>query len=303
LISINAPQAFAQQRPWSCANAARGTSSAGEAGMSATKPETGTPQRAAPGFTTIAVRAVPFDRPWEWLAAGWRDVWNKPEISLPYGVVAVALGLVLAFGLVMTGFESLIPVVAGGFTIVGPILALGLYEKSRRLAAGAPVTMADTRNAALGAVARIGLFMACLLIIYLVWIRIAFLLLMLFLGTNGLPPAREFMPTLLFTPHGLGLLIVGTAVGAGLASVVFSISAISIPLLMERRVDAFTAMVTSVRAVLASPRALALWAALIAGFVALGIATIGVGLIFAFPLLGHATWHAYRDLIAPDEQD
>jgi uncharacterized membrane protein len=271
--------------------------------MSAMEPETGISQSTAPGFTSIAVRTVPFDRPWDWLAAGWRDVWNKPEISLPYGVVAVALGLLLAFGLFMAGLEALIPVVAGGFTIVGPILALGLYEKSRRLTTGQPVTMADTRHAALSSVARIGLFMACLLIIYLVWIRIAFLLLMLFLGTGGLPPAREFMPTLLFTPHGLGLLIVGTAVGAGLASLFFAISVVSIPLLMERRVDAFTAMVTSVRAVLASPRAMALWAALIAGFVVLGIATIGAGLIVAFPLLGHATWHAYRDVVGASTRD
>ena len=145
---------------------------------------------------------------------------------------------------------------------------------------------------------RLGLLAALLLFLYLVWVRIAFMLLALFLGTSGLPPVREFTTTLLFTPHGLGLLIVGTAVGALLAAVAFTMTVISIPLLMDRRVDVFTAIVASGEAVAMNPRPLALWAALIAGFIALGVATIGAGLVFVFPLLGHATWHAYRDLVA-----
>ena len=105
------------------------------------------------------------------------------------------------------------------------------------------------------------------------------------------------MPTLLFTPHGLGLLVAGTAVGGVLAATVFAISVISVPLLMTRRVDAVTAIAASLAAVVLNPKPMALWAGLIAGFMALGIATLYVGLIVVFPLIGHATWHAYRDLV------
>jgi uncharacterized membrane protein len=110
------------------------------------------------------------------------------------------------------------------------------------------------------------------------------------------PPASEFVPTLLFTPHGLGLLVTGTIVGAVIAFIVFAISAISVPLLMTQRIDAVTAMAASVAAVRLNPKAMMLWAALIAGLMALGIATIFAGLVVVFPLIGHATWHAYRDL-------
>lgn len=251
--------------------------------------------------TAVSLRPIPFDRPWTWLASGWRDMWQAPTVSLTYGIMAAVLGLVLAFGLGTVGLESLVPVLAGGFLLIGPLVAAGLYDTSRVLAAGGKPTFAGSIGAGLGAAGRLGLLAALLMVFYLIWVRVAVLLVALFLGTGSVPPAREFMSTLLFTPHGLGLLIVGTAVGAVFAAVVFSLSVISIPMLMERRVDAFTAMAMSAAAVLRNPKPMALWAALIAGFIALGIASIGAGLIFAFPLIGHATWHAYRDAVAgPD---
>ncbi len=248
------------------------------------------------GHGPAAMPRVPFDRPWDWLEAGWHDLRSSPGISLAYGALATGLGLVLTFGLAYWGLESLIPITAGGFLLIGPALAVGLYEKSRSLAAGETPSFAGTMRAGGRAAGRLGLLAAILLIFYLVWVRVAVLLLALFLGTSGLPPARELMPTLLLTPHGLGLLVVGTAVGAMFAAIVFATTAISLPLLMERRVDAFTAMAASVQAVGANPKAMALWAVLIAGIIALGIATLGAGLVIAFPLIGHATWHAYRDL-------
>ena len=247
----------------------------------------------------VVVSQIPFDRPWDWLAAGWRDLWTKPCISLAYGVLAMAAGVLSTFGLWYMQLESLIPVLAGGFLLVGPLVAVGLYEKSRQLAAGETTTLGSTIAAGWRSMARLGFLSVLLLFIYLVWVRIAFLLLALFLGTGGLPPAREFMPTLLFTPHGLGLLVVGTAVGAVLATIVFAATAISIPMLMDRPVDGFSAMQASAEAVVKNPKPMALWAILIAGFMALGLLTLGAGLIIAFPLIGHATWHAYRDIVVP----
>ncbi len=252
----------------------------------------------SPSALGIETVKVPFDRPWDWLAAGWRDLWLAPASSLVFGGMSALAGLALAFFLAISGFEALIPVLGGGFALVGPLLAAGLYEKSRRIADGQSVRLGDTVNATARSMGRLGLFAAILLIVYLVWIRLAFLLLALFLGSSGLPPVREFTSTLLFTTHGLGLLVVGTLVGALLAGFVFMISAVAIPLLMERDVDAITAMTISGRAVIASPKAMLLWAALIAGFTGAGVLTMGVGLVVAFPLIGHATWHAYRDVVA-----
>ena len=133
---------------------------------------------------------------------------------------------------------------------------------------------------------------------FFVWGNLAFTLLMSFLGTTGVPPLSEVVPTLLFTPKGLGLLVVGTAVGGILASIVYAISAISVPLLMTREVDVVTAMLASLEAVLKNPLPMALWGALIAGFILLGISTAFVGFVVAFPLIGHATWHAFRALVA-----
>jgi uncharacterized membrane protein len=107
---------------------------------------------------------------------------------------------------------------------------------------------------------------------------------------------------LLFTSHGLALLVVGTIVGGMLAAFVFAISAVSVPLLMTHRIDAVTAIRTSLTAVFTNPKPMLLWAALIAGFMALGLATMFVGLAIVFPLVGHATWYAFCDLVSDEPE-
>jgi uncharacterized membrane protein len=240
---------------------------------------------------------VPFDAPWAWLAAGWRDMWAVPQVSLAYGALFAIVSALLAAGLLAGGLESLILALAGGFLLIGPIAAVGLYETSRRLAEGESVTLADVSRSMLSAPGQLGFFGAILTFAYFVWIELASLLFMLFLGSKPLPPASEFVPTLLFTASGLGLLIVGTIVGGLVAAMVFAVSAVSVPLMTVRRIDAVTAMQTSLEAVRLNPQPMALWAGLIAGFMALGLATVFVGLVIVFPLIGHATWHAFRDLV------
>jgi uncharacterized membrane protein len=245
----------------------------------------------------VRIERVAFDAPWTWLASGWRDLWATPWISVAYGVLFAAMSMGLTLALAAGGLEALVLSLAGGFLLIGPIAAIGLYETSRRLESGEPISLRAIAAAGLHSPGQLGFFGAILAFAYFVWLQLAFLLLMLFLGSKPLPPASEFIPNLLFTPHGLGLLICGTIVGGILAFVVFSISAISVPLLMTRRLDAVTAINASVAAVRLNPKAMTLWAALIAGFMALGIATLFVGLVIAFPLIGHATWHARRDLV------
>jgi uncharacterized membrane protein len=252
------------------------------------------PLPVAPG---CAIRKVAFDAPYGWLAAGWRDLWRVPAVSLTYGAIFAAVGAFLALGLTQTGLQSLVLVLAAGFALVGPMLAAGLYETSRRLEKGEPVSFASTLRSAFlerGQLPYMGLFLA---LIYLAWVETALLLFMLFFGPEPMPPLRTFLSNLLLTDRGLGLLIVGTAVGAVLAVTVFAISVVSVPLLMVKRIDVVTASLTSISACRENVSAMALWAALIAAAMLLGFGTLFAGLIVTFPLIGHATWHAFRDVV------
>ncbi len=243
-----------------------------------------------------APRRVGFDAPWEWLAAGWRDMWRVPLISLTYGGIFAFAAAVLGLGLWNVGAHSLFLALAGGLLLIGPLLSVGLYEASHRLACGEEVSLRDVVSAGFAARGQLAFFGAVLLFAFLVWIQIAFLLLMLFFGTTGLPPLGEFMQALLFTPRGLGLLIVGTLTGGLLAALVFSISAFAVPMLLVRQIDAVSAARASMSAVIQNPKPMVLWAALIVTIMAAGFVTLLAGLIVAFPLIGHATWHAYADL-------
>jgi len=175
----------------------------------------------------VAIGRIPFDAPWDWLAAGWRDLWSVPRISLGYGTVFALLAGALAFGLTQIGWLSLMLAMGGGFLLIGPLVAVGLYEASRRLERGEPVGVRDVVMAGPNAPGQVAFFGVILAFVFFVWLELAFLLFMLFMGTRGLPPVSEFVPTLLFTPHGLGLLVVGTIVGGILAMIVYAISAIS----------------------------------------------------------------------------
>lgn len=236
---------------------------------------------------------IAFEAPWEWLAAGWRDLWEKPSIGLVYGALFALAALAMIVGLLSLEAHSVFPALAGGFLLVGPFFAVGLYETSRRLRAGAPASLGSALSAPLQAKGQLAFFGVALLIVFLVWLELAFILLVLFMGGRGLPPPSEFLPTLLFTLPGLGLLIVGSIVGGILAALVFAISALAVPMLLVERVDAATAIRASFVGVVANWRPMALWAALIAVMIGAGFVTLLLGLVIAFPLIGHATWHAY----------
>ncbi|MGI9477784.1 MAG: DUF2189 domain-containing protein [Hyphomicrobiaceae bacterium] len=261
---------------------------------------TATPQETpvAPG---VAVRKVSVEAPWDWLAAGWRDIWEHPHISLGFGFIFCGLAVLLFFGLSLAGLQSLILALAGGFMIIGPIFAVGLYDLSRRVANDEAVTSRAVLLSGANAPGQLIFLGAILMFIYYVWIQIAFLLFMLFFGSAAsFPPTSQFVATLLFEPQGLGLLITGTLVGAVLATLAFSISVVSVPLLTVRRMDAVSAIGVSIAAASRNFRPMALWAGLIGFIIAVGFLTCFVGLVFAFPLIGHATWHAFNDLVRLD---
>ena len=242
------------------------------------------------------IRLVPIDRPWEWLAAGWRDYMRTPQIGLAYGAVLVVAGFAVVLCLYLADELYLVLPITAGFMFVAPALAVGLYEVSRRLQAGEAPTLGASvsawrRNA--GQIAALGLI---LMLLHLVWVRIAMLLYPLFF-TGGNPDLADLPNILLFSPMSLPFLVVGTILGGCLAAVVFAISAVAIPMLVDRDVGVITAIATSVVAVRGNLRPMALWAAIIVVFTGAGLALFYVGLAVTLPLIAHASWHCYKDLV------
>lgn len=249
-----------------------------------------------------APRVLRFEAPWEWLAKGWIDLWAMPTVGIVYGALFALGAALMALGLWELGGLALFPVLIGGFLLIAPFLAVGLYEASRRREWGERIGFATALMAGRSAEGQLLFFGVALMIVFLVWLELAFVLLTIFMGGSGLPPPSEFLPTLLFTGPGLGLLIVGTVIGGLLAAFVFAMSVTAVPMLLTRRIDAVTAMRASFAAVVRNPKPMALWAALIAVMIAAGSVTMLLGFIVAFPLIGHATWHAYVDLYGTDPE-
>ncbi len=246
---------------------------------------------------------VDLDQPWLWLKAGWDDLLAAPLASLPYGLVYAALGFALTTWLWLDGVLYFSLPIAAMFTFVGPLAAVGLYRISRDLEQGRRVSFIDSTTAWQANPGQIALMGLALLLFALAWMRFAFLLFMLFFGLSPVAPDALTMLDRFLAPDNLGFLVIGTLSGAVLAAVAFAISVVSLPLLLDHReANVFEAIITSVRAVAANFWVMALWAWLIALFIAAGIATLYLGLIITLPLIGHASWHAYKDLVAWDEE-
>jgi uncharacterized membrane protein len=141
-------------------------------------------------------------------------MWRVPQVSLAYGAIFAFAGLLLAVGLTKLGLLSLIIVFAAGFILIGPMLAAGLYETSRRLETNEPVSLTSTLRAGFFRGSQLPYMGLFLTLIYLAWVEIALLLFMLFFGSQPMPPLEAFVPTLLLTSQGLGLLMVGTGDGS-----------------------------------------------------------------------------------------
>lgn len=242
----------------------------------------------------VWARRLPARAALDWLTAGWRDLWQNPGPSLAYGLAVALVSAAIILGLFRFGLDYILLPALAGFLVAGPVLAIGLYEKSRRLAAGQPVTLARmvfVRPASGGQVLFAG---AVLMTLVLLWMRAAVIIYALFLGVQAFPGFEDIAPMLFGTLTGWSILIVGSAIGALFAAFAFAISLFAIPMLLDRRTDALTAMGTSMAMVWHNlPVALA-WGAIVAGLSVLALVTGLVGLIVVFPLLGHGTWHAWR---------
>ena len=248
-----------------------------------------------------AIRKIELDRPWQWLVKGWQDMRTAPSVSFTYGVLAAVTGYALTFGLIWIDMLYLVLPLAAGFLIVGPILTVGLYEVSRRAELGETTTLAEALGAFRRNASQIALMGVALMLLMFAWARIAALIFFLYFGLE--PPSFEnLIASTFLQPDTLPFLIFGTAVGGAMALLAFSISVVSIPLLLDRpQANVIDAIATSFRTVQTNFVPMLFWAVLIAGFTAAGLATLYLGLVVTLPLIGHATWHAYRDLVSfPD---
>jgi uncharacterized membrane protein len=253
--------------------------------------------RADGAMETIRISRIDLEAPWRWLAKGLADLAAMPQISLAYGAVFALAAVGLWLGLGTLGWQSLMLALAGGFLLVGPVMAVGLYEASRQRAEGGKPGLAEVVFSGFRSIDQLSLLGLALGLVFMIWVQLAFLLFMLFFGDQPFPPIDQFVPRLLFTWQGVTLLVVGSIAGACLAAIVFSISVISAPMLIDRPVGATSAIFASLNATTLNIKPMALWAVLIAVFMAVGIATLCIGLVVIFPLIGHASWHAYREIV------
>lgn len=233
------------------------------------------------------------------LAAGWHDFTRAPGFGLVFSAVYVLGGIFLYLTLLRPGYLVWALPVMVSFPLIAPFAAVGLYEVSRRLEAGQPLD----RRAIFGAVLaernrQMPSMAAVVLFVFLMWVFIGHMIFALFMGLQVMTNVSTSYEVFL-TSNGLAMLATGTAVGAVFAYVLFSITIVALPLLLEREVDFVTAMITSWSAVAENRAPLLTWAALIVALLAVGMLPMFLGLFVVLPVLGHATWHLYRRVLSP----
>ena len=235
------------------------------------------------------------------LQRGWEDFKAVPSHAIILCIIYPVLGLMLAR--VVLGY-SVLPLLfplAAGFALLGPFAALGLYEMSRRRERGEQATAWDAfevvRSPSFGAMLGLGVL---LLALFVTWVATAQAIYIAAFGYAGVTGVSDFAERVLTTPQGWWLIVVGCGVGFLFALIALCISVVSFPLMLDRHAGAGDAMVTSLRAVARNPVPMAVWGLIVAVLLVAGSLPAFLGLAVVIPLLGHATWHLYRETIEPE---
>ena len=236
----------------------------------------------------------------EALRAGFSDFLARPVMSGFFGLFYAIFGIALVWSLVRFDVIWLIIPALVGFPLVAPFAAAGLYEMSRRLERGESfgwseilTVMADQRKREMGWMAFVTLF------ILWVWFYQFRTVLVIVLQDSAFSDLGGFVEVVFYSPEGWTFLAIGTCVGALLAAVLFSVTVIAMPMLLDREIDFVSAMVTSVRVVRENPVPMLGWAAIITVTMLLSLVPAFLGLVFTLPILGHTTWHLYRRAVVP----
>ena len=235
------------------------------------------------------------------LMKGWNDFAAMPSHAILLCVVYPVVGIFIAR--IMFGY-SILPLLfpmAAGFALLGPVAAIGLYELSRRREAGLDLSAGHAldvlHSPSLAAILALG---GLLMIIFLVWLAVANAIYVANFGYAAPTSIEQFARDVLTTRPGHNLIIVGNGVGLLFSLVVLTISVISFPLLLDRNVGITTALMTSLRAVMANPVTMLVWGLIVAALLVIGSLPLFLGLVVVVPVLGHATWHLYRKTVEPD---
>jgi uncharacterized membrane protein len=231
--------------------------------------------------------------PLRWLAAGWRDFLRAPAIGLFYGGCFMVMGWALLK--VYENAPAYTLALSAGFLLMGPFLCLGLYRVSQRLEAGQKPDFGDSLLAWDTRTGPLAIFGFVLLVLEMLWGRAT--LVVFAVSFDGMPDFKGSLLALL-NPENLPFIVAWAAVGAVFASLIYAVSVISIPMILHRPTDAITAGLTSLRLVLSQTGVMLFWALLIAGLVFVAMLPWFAGLLVVGPVLGHATWHAYRAAVA-----
>jgi uncharacterized membrane protein len=241
-----------------------------------------------PSTAPFAAPCRPLDAgaPLRWIARGWQDLKRAPRQSLSYGLVIAALSWGVTAIALRYGNYWAVLVLLSGFVFIAPVLALALYSISRQLERGQPPSLGRCLVEQKRSLGTAMVFALALLVVFLVWAR-AGSMIHVFFPVEAQPDWRQLAT----------FLAIGSAVGSIFALLTFAVSAFALPMICDRDTDAITAVVTSVNAVLRNKRAMAVWVGLIVLLTAVGFATALIGLAVTIPLLGHATWHGYRETI------
>lgn len=235
------------------------------------------------------------------LAEGWADFMAIPTQLVFLCILYPIIGLIAAQ---VAAGQNLLPLafpLVAGFALVGPVLAVGLYEISRRREAGLPASWLNAfdvlRNPAFFSVAMLGVVLFALLAI---WLGVARMIYGATIGGRAPVEFGRFVDHVLASPNFWQLVVIGNLVGALFAVVVLTIAVVSFPLLLDRNVDPLVAVQTSVRAVRTNPVTMLVWGVIVGSLLLLGSLPLFIGLAVAVPVLGHATWHLYRRVVAPE---
>ncbi len=238
------------------------------------------------------LKRVPASAPRSWLSKGWADLRAAPVTSIAVGLLFTLGGYALTWAAWNSPWllYSLIP----GFVLVGPFLALAFYAMSRQREQGHPVSVRDAVLSWRGNVRSLAMFALVLILVMIAWLRFSSLLAAMSAYAAN---SAEFSLGQLSEGGGIWFLLLYLLAGGVLAALVFMGSVVSLPMMLDRKADPITAVVSSVKVTLANRRVMLLWAATIVALVAIGMATLYIGLALVMPLVGHASWHAYRDLL------
>lgn len=243
------------------------------------------------------LRAVSIDDLKGALSAGIADLRAAPMYGLAIGGFYTFGGLLILFVVSKLGYGFLGFPIMAGFALVGPFAAIKLYQVSRLLERGEPLSWSAIRGATSKGALLECAYLGILLIFFMaIWLKSGAVTYAMFFGLRMIAlPA--FVGALFTTPEGVGFLIMGHIIGAGFAILVFSLSVVSFPLMVDRNIDFVTALITSIRTVSTNPRVMLLWGAFIGLLLLIGFLTFFIGLVVVLPVLGHASWHLYRRIV------